>query len=96
VRAARTAVGAVKAGDWIGLSRRGIEVVGDRLASVAAELIGRLIEPGQEIVTLIAGEGAEESELEGVEAFLASAHPDLVVERVDGGQPLYPLLISIE
>ncbi len=96
VRAARTAAGAVNAGDWIGLSRRGIEAVGQGLAEAALALLDVLVVPGAEIVTLIAGEGVADGELEEIERILGERYPDLAVEHLEGGQPLYPLLISVE
>jgi hypothetical protein len=96
VRAARTEAGAVNAGDWIGLSRGGIESVGQGLAEAAIALLRCLIASGSEIVTLIAGAGAPPEELAKVTAFLAAEHAGLAVEHLEGGQPLYPLLISIE
>ncbi|HVB06422.1 MAG TPA: DAK2 domain-containing protein [Acidimicrobiales bacterium] len=96
VRAARTAVGPVNAGDWIGLSRQGIEAVGGRLADAALSLLEILVSPGCEIVTLIAGDEAPEEELDEIERVLKAKYPDLAVEHLEGGQPLYPLLISVE
>lgn len=96
VRAARTAAGTVSAGDWIGLSRQGIETVGQRLAEAALALCEVLIEPGSEILTLIVGADAATDELDEIERVLAEHHPELAVERLEGGQPLYPLLISLE
>jgi hypothetical protein len=96
VRAARTAVGPVSPGDWIGLSRQGIESVGVRLADAALALLEVLVADGCEIVTLIAGDEAPEDELEEIERALSAKHPDIAVEHLEGGQPLYPLLISVE
>jgi hypothetical protein len=96
VRAARTAAGPVSPGDWIGLSRNGIESVGQRLADAALALLDILVGPGCEIVTLIAGDDAPEEELGEIERALTAKHPDLAVEHLEGGQPLYPLLISVE
>jgi len=96
VRRANTPVGKVAEGQWMGLSRRGVEVLGSGLAEVAVALVERLLRPDHEIVTLITGEFAEEEELDRIIGQLDATHPELAVERLDGGQALYPLLLSLE
>jgi uncharacterized protein len=88
--------GPIRQGEWLGLSRAGIEVVEQGLIEAACELIGKLLEPSHEIVTLIEGNAAERDSIEEIERRLGKAYPELTVERHLGGQPLYPLLISIE
>ena len=96
VRAAPSPVGSVKRGDWIGLSRAGIEAVEASLAEATCALLEAMVQEGHEIVTLIEGAGCPRPEIERVLAYLAERHPRLNVERLQGGQLLYPLLVSIE
>ncbi|MCU1491381.1 MAG: domain fusion protein YloV [Acidimicrobiaceae bacterium] len=95
-RDAETPVGPVQAGEWLGLSREGIEVHGSGLAEVTCALLERLLAPEHEIVTLIEGAGASEAVSRQVSEWLAVKHPGVSLERHRGGQPLYPFLLSIE
>jgi hypothetical protein len=96
VRRAMTPIGEVGAGQWMGLSRSGVEVAGPSFLETAAGLIDLLALPDHEIVTLISGVALQSRELDKLIEALASTHPGLTVERLDGGQALYPLLVSLE
>ena len=90
-------VGPIAEGDYLGLSRRGIEVVATLLADAGTGLLERLLEAGRyEIVTIIAGEGAGAADTRRITEWIAEKHPDVGVEVHQGGQPLYPYLFSIE
>ncbi|MDA8269460.1 MAG: DAK2 domain-containing protein [Actinomycetota bacterium] len=99
VRAVRDAEGPdgpLRAGDWMGLSRQGIEVVGTSLAEAACALVAKLLQSGHELVTLIEGEGATAGDTRRITEWLAEQRPDVAIEVHHGGQPLYPYLVSIE
>jgi DAK2 domain fusion protein YloV len=90
-------VGPIAEGDYLGLSRRGIEVVATALADAAVGLLERLLADGPyEIVTIIAGEGAGAADTRRITEWITERHPRLDVEVHQGGQPLYPYLFSIE
>ncbi len=88
--------GPIGAGDWIGLSREGIEVVAGSLVDAMCQLLDELLDDHHELVTLIEGEGAGAGETRRITEWLGEQHPGLSVEVHHGGQPLYPYLISIE
>jgi uncharacterized protein len=96
VRDAAGPAGPIRRGDWIGLSRDGVEVVGDSLSEATCALLGKLLRDDHELVTLIEGEGAGEGETRRVREWLAEHRADVALEVHHGGQPLYPYLISIE
>jgi DAK2 domain fusion protein YloV len=96
IRASETEVGEIAAGDWIGLSRRGIEVVAGSVADATCRLLDRLLEPSHEIVTIIEGAGARPADTRRVTEWLAENRPGVAVELHHGGQPLYPYLIAAE
>ncbi len=96
VRATRTEVGEVHEGDWIGLDRSGVRAIADSLAVAANELLGSMIGPGHELVTIIEGDGASPASTRRITEYLAEAHPEIVVEVHHGGQPLYPYLFGVE
>lgn len=90
-------VGPVAEGDWLGLSRAGVEVVAPDLLGAACGLLAKLIVPGShEIVTVIAGEGSSGATTRRLTSWLEEAYPDLAVEVHQGGQPIYPYLFSVE
>ncbi len=96
VRDATGPAGPIRTGDWMGLSRDGVEVVGDSVAEATCGLLGKLLHDDHELVTLIEGEGSGPGETRRVTEWLAEHRPDIAVEVHHGGPPLYPFLISIE
>ncbi len=96
VRDATTDVGAVKAGQWIGLDPGGVRVVGDSLAETSCELLSTLIGGSCEIVTIIEGEGSSSADTRHITVWLSDNYGEAEVEIHHGGQPLYPYLFGIE
>lgn len=47
-------------------------------------------------VTIFTGDGADEKEAEQIKEFVASVSPEADIVVFDGGQPVYPYIISIE
>jgi dihydroxyacetone kinase-like predicted kinase len=97
VRASTCDAGPIAEGDYLGLSRKGIEVVDADLAGAAIQLLGRLVDADHhEIVTVIAGEGSGAPDIRRITEWIGENHPDMSAEVHQGGQPHYPYLFSIE
>jgi hypothetical protein len=96
VRASESPAGRIEVGDWIGLSRGGIESVAGSLSGATCGLLGKLLQDGDEIVTLIEGAGATAAETRRVTEWLKEQRPEVSLELHHGGQPLYPYLVSVE
>jgi dihydroxyacetone kinase-like predicted kinase len=96
VRDARTEVGDVKEGDWIGLSGDGVLSIAGSPAGATMGMLEKLLREDHELVTLIEGEGATAGETRRITEWLDETHPDLAIEVHHGGQPLYPYLVGIE
>jgi uncharacterized protein len=96
VRATTSPVGDVGVGDYIGLSRRGIESVAATLADATIGLLRALMRPDHEIVTILQGDGATAADTRRVTEWLSEERPNVSVELHHGGQPLYPYLVSVE
>jgi uncharacterized protein len=96
VRSTTSPVGEVRVGDYIGISRAGIESVGETMSDAAIGLLRALLRPDHEIVTVLQGDGASAGETRRVTEWLGEERPQVVVELHHGGQPLYPYLVSIE
>ncbi len=96
VRATNSPAGPVAEGDWMGLSKRGIEVVQPTLAEATTALLEKLLTDEHEIVTLIEGEGSSPADTRRITEWLREHRPDIDVEIHHGEQPLYPYLLSID
>jgi DAK2 domain fusion protein YloV len=96
VRDADSEVGPVSTGDWLGLSRQGIEAVSNSVSEVARALLDKLVTDDHELVTLIEGEGSSAADTRRITEWLAEHRPGVDTEVHQGGQPLYPYLFSIE
>ncbi len=86
----------VEEGQVIGLLDGRLTTVGDDTISVARELLSQADLEGRELLTIYYG---AEISLEAATAFANSLneyYPDFVVEVVQGGQPYYPYILSIE
>jgi dihydroxyacetone kinase-like predicted kinase len=97
VRDTKSDVGAITAGDWIGLVRGdGIVAVSGSLDGAACALLDHLITPDREIVTVITGIGAGVGHTDALLAWILEHRPEVQVEVHRGGQPLYPYLFGVE
>ena len=96
MRAANSAAGPIEVGDWIGLSRAGIETVAGSPGEAACRLLDKLVTEDHEIVTLIEGHGARSADTRMITEWLRAERPGVEVELHHGGQPLYPYLLSVE
>jgi len=96
VRDSDSRVGPITAGDWLGLSRRGIEVVDDSLAGAACALLEVLIADDHDLVTIIEGEDSRPADTRRITEWIHDQRPGVETEVHHGGQPLYPYLFSIE
>ncbi len=96
VRASDSAAGRIAVGDWIGLSRSGIESIAGTLPEATCDLLAKLLGDGDEIVTLIEGAGATAADTRRVTEWLHENRPGISLELHHGGQPLYPYFVSVE
>ncbi len=96
VRDSETSAGPVRTGDWLGMSRDGIEVVGDSVSDAACRLLDLLVTADHDLVTIIEGEGSGAADTRRITEWLKESRPLVETEVHHGGQPLYPYLFSIE
>ncbi len=96
IRATDSPAGPISDGDWLGLSRDGIETISASLADATCALLDRLVLEQHEIVMVIEGEGANPADTRRITEWLAEHRHEVSVEVHHGGQPLYPYLLSIE
>ncbi len=93
---ALTWAGTCRPGDALGLIGDEIVVVEARPATAAETLIDLMLATGGELVTVVAGQAADEALLAGIEDHLASRHPAVELMVYPGGQPDDILQIGVE
>ncbi len=93
---ALTWAGVCHPGDVLGIVDGDVAFLGTDLAESAREVLGRLLSAGGELVTLVVGADAGPDLAARTADALAQERPDVEVVVVDGGQPVYPLLIGVE
>jgi fatty acid kinase len=86
----------VRKGQVIGLVDDGLVAAGDDLVEVFREVMRRLVEKDVELVTVLTSLNGWRVTPEELSAAVADVCPDCEVSLHDGGQPLYPLLVSAE
>lgn len=97
VKDAKSKVGDIVAGQVIGIiDDADIEAVGTDVVEVALRLADLLDDGDHDTLTVLAGADFDDDALGALAARLAEAHPDLEVESHRGGQPLYPVIMSVE
>ena len=96
VRDSDTPIGRVRAGDWLGIADGQVGVASTEAAQTLTALLADLVAADAEIVTLLTGEDADAATLASAAAWMERHRPDAEFEVVEGGQPLYPYLVSVE
>jgi hypothetical protein len=86
----------VRAGQYIGLLDGSLVVAAESLQMVLHELLDRAVDENSEIITLYYGQQLDEAQVRALAETVMERFPDQELELVPGGQPLYPLLISVE
>ena len=96
VRDSGSDAGDIATGDHLGLSGGKVRGIAGSLIEAASRLLDDLLDDDHELVTLIAGEDADEASTAAVVAHVAEHHGHVEVEVHEGGQPLYPYFVGIE
>ncbi|MHB0868588.1 MAG: DAK2 domain-containing protein [Chloroflexota bacterium] len=86
----------IEEGQAIGLLNGTLVQAGDSLAEVALKVLEAAEAGGREVVTIYCGEGVSLEEGETISDAIQERWPSLAVQVMDGGQPHYPYIISVE
>lgn len=88
----------IHSGDAIGLFDGEIVVAVPNadIHQAAVELLGKMIDEDSELVTVYYGQESSEDDANKLEEAGLAIDEDLEFEIHDGGQPLYPILMSVE
>jgi DAK2 domain fusion protein YloV len=96
VRDSTAECGPIATGDWMAISRDGIQAAMKSVTDAAIALVDALVDDDSELVTIVVGADADADDTARIGEHLASKHPDVEVELHRGDQPLYPYLIGVE
>ena len=93
---ALTWAGVCKPGDVLGVVDGDIAFLHTEVEGAAREVLSRLLSAGGELVTLVLGADAEPGLGQRVKGTLERDRPEVEVVVIDGGQPVYPILVGVE
>ena len=86
----------VKKGQYIGLLDDQLVVASDDLWEATRSLLGAAQAGSAELITVYSGEDLTPQQLGQIAEQIRAAFPEQEVELLDGGQPHYPLMLSVE
>ena len=86
----------IREGDVIGIADGSIEAVGKSVEDVVMDLLSAMDAEDADTLTLLAGEGYTDQQLEALKARIEDAYDDLEIDAQRGEQPLYPIVMSVE
>ena len=95
-RAALTSAGPCEPGDVLGVVDGDIVVIGDDEVEVGREVMRRLLASGGELVTVVIGAEAREGLGQALATEAMAQQRGVEVSQIDGGQPVYSVLIGVE
>ena len=96
VRQATCETGAICEGDWLGINAGKITVVAGSATDAATNLLAEMIEPGHELLTIIAGQDADELTTSSISDWVTNNQPSLELDIHNGGQPHYLYYFGLE
>ncbi len=86
----------IKDGDCIGIVDGEIEVSGKKIDSVLMKLLDTLDAKNKSMLTILAGEDISDDDFNKMIVKIEGKYKDLEIDHQIGGQPLYPILFSLE
>lgn len=87
---------AIHKGDRIGLIGNEIVMTAPEDEQLVLQLVEKYWKPAYTLLTVYVGSDAEESKAEALQKALTQKWPDIEVEFLHGGQPVYPYIFSME
>jgi hypothetical protein len=86
----------IEKGNIIGVTDKDILVVGEDINEVSEELIDKLINDDISVLTIIYGEDVDRSKAEDLIKRLETKFDELEIDLVEGNQPIYYYVFSLE
>ena len=86
----------IKKDQFMGIKDGKIVVSDLSLNTILEELLEKSLNEDKEIVTLYLGEDSTDEYTDFLEELLENKYPDVEVELIESGQPVYPYIIGVE
>ncbi len=86
----------VARGSYLGLYDGQLCSAGEELTPTTLDLIARMLDEDDELVTILYGKEITRDEAEEFAAAVEKTYPDVEVELKYGGQPIYYYILAIE
>lgn len=86
----------IKKDQFMGIKDGKIVVSDLSLNTILEELLEKSLDEDKEIVTLYLGEDSTDEYTDFLEELLENKYPDVEVELIESGQPVYPYIIGVE
>lgn len=86
----------IREGDVIGIADGSIEAVGSSVEDVAMKLLAVMETDEADTLTLLAGADYDDAALDALVEAIEEVYDDVEIDAHRGGQPLYPLILSVE
>lgn len=86
----------IKKDDYMGIVDGQIVTTDPDLKEAAIKMVKAMLDEDSEIVTILYGAGGDQKTAEEIKAAVEEVDDELDIQIYDGGQPVYPYLISVE
>ena len=86
----------IRKGDWLAIVDDRIVHADPDPAAAGRALMDELLSGGEEVVTILTGEGAVPELTDEIIAYVEETYPEVEVECRQGDQPVYPYIVSAE
>ncbi|MGG0823061.1 DAK2 domain-containing protein [Paenibacillus turicensis] len=86
----------IKEGHYIGIADSKIVSTDAELLTTSQALLASMLQGGDEILTILSGQDAQNNITESLINWVSENYPDVEVEIHEGGQPIYFYLFSVE
>ena len=86
----------IKEGDYMGISDKGIDAVGQNLEDTALDLLNQLVDEDSELISIYYGADVSEEDAQALCERIEAQFAHCEVELQYGGQPVYYYVMSVE
>lgn len=86
----------IKKDDFLGIVDGKIVEADPSLETTAIKMVKKMLDEDSEVVTILIGQDGDQETAEAIKAAVEAIDDELDVQIYDGGQPVYPYLISVE
>jgi DAK2 domain fusion protein YloV len=86
----------IKQGDIMGICDKGIDAVGTDVSETTLELLNKLVDEDSGIISLYYGLDVNDEDADKLYSEVKAAYPDVDIDMLFGGQPIYYYILSVE